>query len=129
MTTDSIGSPLYNGSMEPKSKFWIERDGELILSDWRVALLEAIEETGSLSAAARKLGVHHRRARAKVDEIEARLGLHLVEGESGGSGGGGTRLTPAAREYIRRYRRFQEGLKELVDRRFREYFGDMSSSV
>ena len=38
--------------MEVRTKVWIEQDGEVMLSDWRVALLEAVEETGSLAEAA-----------------------------------------------------------------------------
>jgi len=108
--------------MEPRSKFWIEKDGELVFSDWRVDLLEAIEETGSLSGAAERLGVHYRRAWGKIKEMEMRLGVRLIVTQSGGVGGGGTELTPQAKEYIRQYRKFRTRLKELVDRRFREAF-------
>jgi molybdate transport system regulatory protein len=108
--------------MEPRSKFWIEKDGQLVFSDWRVDLLEAIEETGSLSGAAERLGVHYRRAWGKIKEMEERLGVRLIVTQSGGVGGGGTELTPQAKEYIRQYRKFRSGLKETVDRRFREAF-------
>lgn len=108
--------------MEPRSKFWIEKDGELVLSDWRVDLLEAIEETGSLSGAAERLGVHYRRAWGKIREMEERLGVRLIVTQSGGVGGGGAELTPQAKGYIRQYRKFRSGLKEMVDRRFREAF-------
>jgi len=108
--------------MEPRSKFWIEKDGELVLSDWRVDLLEAIEETGSLSGAAERLGVHYRRAWGKIKEMEERLRVTLIVTQSGGVDGGGTQLTPQAQDYIRKYRKFRAGLRELVDRRFKETF-------
>ena len=41
------GAPL-----EIRSKIWIERRGEVVLSEWRVELLEASEANGSLSRAA-----------------------------------------------------------------------------
>lgn len=110
--------------MKPRSKFWVELDGELVLSDWRVELLESIGQTGSLSGAADRLGIHYRRAWGKVKEMEERLNVKLIESQSGGIGGGTTQLTPQALELIRRYQLFQAGLKELVDRRFRESFGD-----
>ncbi len=109
--------------MEPRSKFWIEKDGQLVLSGWRVNLLEAIEETGSLTGAAEKMGVHYRRAWGKIREMEERLGFPLIVSQSGGTGGGGTELTPKAREYIRKYKRFSFGLQDLVDQKFREAFG------
>ncbi len=108
--------------MEPRSKFWIEKNGELVFSDWRVDLLEAIEETGSLSGATERLGVHYRRAWGMIKEMEERLGVRLIVTQSGGVGGGGAELTPQAKEYIRQYRKFRAGLKEMVERRFREAF-------
>lgn len=108
--------------MEPRSKFWIEKDGELVFSDWRVDLLEAIEATGSLSGAAERLGVHYRRAWGKIKEMEERLGVKLIVTQSGGVGGGGTELTPQAQEYIRKYRKFRASLKQMVSRKFQEAF-------
>lgn len=108
--------------MKPRSKFWIEKDGELVLSDWRVDLLEAIEETGSLSGAAERLGLHYRRAWGKIKEMEERLGVRLIDTQSGGVGGGGAELTPQGKEYIRRYRKFRTGLEGMVDIKFREAF-------
>ena len=110
--------------MEPRCNFWIEKDGEVVLSDWRVALLEAVDATGSISGAARQMGVHYRLAWKRIREIEARLGVKMVETQTGGRGGGGARLTPAARDYIRRFHAFSDGLHALVDIRFTEAFGD-----
>ena len=105
--------------MRPRLKVWIEgEDGRVALSDWRVALLEAIGEHGSLVAAARALGVPHRTAWQRVQEMEARLGLQLVETVSGGAGGGSSRLSPAALDLVRRYRTLRAGLDDLVEARF-----------
>jgi molybdate transport system regulatory protein len=54
--------------------------------------------------------------------MEERLGVRLIVTQSGGVGGGGTELTPQAKEYIRKYRKFSSGLKRMVNRRFREAF-------
>ncbi len=105
-----------------KSKFWIEEDGELVLSDWRADLLEAIDATGSLAAAATRLNVPYRVAWGKLKEIEERLGFPLLQSQSGGATGGSTRLTEQGRRLIARYRRFQAGLPELIQRRFDEEF-------
>jgi len=47
----------------------------------------------------------------------------LVETQTGGSHGGGARLTPLARDYIARFERFSSGVDEIVARRFAESFG------
>jgi molybdate transport system regulatory protein len=109
--------------MRPRLKVWIEgHDGQVVLSEWRVALLEAVARHGSLSAAARELGVPHRTAWQRIREMEERLGTRLVEGSSGGASGGGSRLTAAAVACIERYRQLRAGLDEQVEERFRRAF-------
>jgi molybdate transport system regulatory protein len=108
--------------MRPRANFWIERDGQVVLSTWRVRFLEAIAETGSISAAASKMNISYRRAWDKIQESEERLGVKLVETQTGGVGGGGSQLTSAAQDYVRRFREFTAGLNELVLQRFQEYF-------
>lgn len=108
--------------LEVRSKLWIEVKGRAVLSDYRAAILEGIERTGSLSKAAEELKVPYRTAWQRLKESEEVLGLRLVESQSGGAEGGGSSLTPTARELLRRYREFSQGLDALVDRRFREAF-------
>lgn len=109
--------------LEPRSKLWIERDGEVVISDWRLMLLEGIDRTGSLTRAVEEMKVPYRTAWQRLKESEERLGVRLVETQSGGAEGGGSTLTDAARDLLRRYRQFSDGLDELVDRRFRQAFG------
>ena len=109
------------------SKVWLERDGKVVLSDWRVELLEAVEQTGSLSSAARRLGVPYKTAWYKLKEIQERSGLRLLETQSGGTHGGGSRLTPAGRNLVARFRRASRDIARLVDERFRAEFDDLLS--
>jgi molybdate transport system regulatory protein len=108
--------------MRPRANFWIEKEGKVVLSLWRVRLLEAINETGSISAAASQMGISYRRAWDKIQECEDRLGVRLVETQTGGVGGGGSELTPAAQDYVERFRKFTSGLNALVSQRFQEHF-------
>lgn len=108
--------------MKPRVNFWIEQDGEVVLSTWRVALLQAIAETGSITAAAEKMNVPYRVAWQKVHEMEERLGEPVLETQTGGAGGGGACLTPAGQRYVRRFQEFTKGLNELVQQRYREVF-------
>ena len=109
----------------PRSKVWVERAGKVVLSDWRVALLEAIETTGSLARAADRLDVPYRTAWYKLKEIERRLGVKLLETQSGGAAGGGSRLTAEAQQVIARFHRVNTGITRLVEERFRAEFADM----
>ncbi len=109
--------------MEVRSKLWIEVDGRAVLSDHRAAILEGIERTGSLAKAAEELKVPYRTAWQRLKESEEILGLRLVQTQSGGADGGGSALTPLARDLLSRYRELSRGLGALVDGRFRETFG------
>ncbi len=104
------------------SKVWLERDGRVALSAWRIALLEGIEEGGSLAAAAAHLGVPYRTAWYKLREIEQQLGLRLVDSHSGGVDGGGATLTPAAADIVHRFRHASRGFEKLVRERFEAEF-------
>lgn len=108
--------------MQPKFNLWLEHNGQVVLSRWRVQLLETIAETGSISAAAEKLKVPYRRAWEKVQEIERGLGFRVVDTAVGGQGGGGAHLTEAGREVIARFHAFAAGLEAEVDRRYRASF-------
>jgi molybdate transport system regulatory protein len=114
--------------MKVRLNVWVEMQGEVALSEWRVSLLEAVAGTGSISAAAARQGVHFRVAWRKIKEMEARLGEQLVVGHAGGAGGGGASLTPAAEGWIRRFRRVTAGLGEEVERRFQEQFPEARAS-
>jgi molybdate transport system regulatory protein len=109
--------------MEPRFNLWIEVAGEVALSAWRVALLEAVEETGSITSAAERMQIGYRQAWAKLHECEVRLGVPLVDTTVGGPGGGGSQLTLAGREYVEKYRRLTVGLDELIRQRFNSVFG------
>lgn len=111
--------------MRPCMNLWIEDDGQVTLSLWRVSLLKAIEETGSISAAAKQLDVPYRRAWERLHESEERMGVELVAGQTGGRGGGGATLTRAGQEYVARFDKFAAGLDELVEERFEATFGDL----
>lgn len=108
--------------MRVRSKFWIEENGEVVLSDWRAELLEAVAATGSVAGAASRLHISYRRAWGKIKEMEKRLGRPLLVSQRGGRGGGQTRLTAEAEALVQSYRKFRAGLKEMVDQRFHEAF-------
>ncbi len=112
------------GRLVLRSKLWLELDGQIVLSEWRVQLLETVEATGSLARAAKELNVPYRTAWHKLKEIEDRLGRRLLETQSGGANGGGSRLTDEARDLIDRFRRASDGVCEQADRRLRAEFGD-----
>lgn len=70
----------------------------------KAALVDAIERTGSISAAAREMKMSYRRAWDLVETMNRCFREALVETATGGKGGGGAQVTPFGREVVRRYR-------------------------
>ena len=85
----------------------IKRNEAIALGPGKISLLEAIDRTGSISAAGRELQMSYRRAWNLLDEINQALLQPAVQTAAGGPGGGGTSLTPVGQEIIKRYRRIE----------------------
>ncbi|MEW5988850.1 MAG: LysR family transcriptional regulator [Chloroflexota bacterium] len=108
--------------MQPKFNLWLEIEGEVVLSIWRVELLRAIGETGSISGAAARLHVHYRTAWQKIHEMESRLGVKLVETQTGGRRGGGASLTPAALDYVAKFTRYAAEVEQVANKLHQDIF-------
>lgn len=104
--------------MRARSKVWIERDGEIVMSEYRARLLEAVSREGSVAAAADTLGLPNRTAWKKLRELEAAAGTPLLDSGSGGAAGGQSRLTPAAEEMLLAFRRIAAPVDDDVQERF-----------
>jgi molybdate transport system regulatory protein len=108
--------------VEPRAKLWVEKDGRLVLSEYRVRLLALVDETGSLAEAAARMHLSYRRAWGKIREIEENLGVRLVESAAGGAGGGGSRLTDDGKRLVDLFRRLRERMDEDLGREFSRLF-------
>ncbi len=109
-------------ALAPHANLWIERNQRVVLSRWRVQLLEAIEATGSISAAAERLGVQYRLAWERLDEMEEGLGARLVERHVGGTHGGGASVTAFGRDLIARFNAFAAALDDALQSEFDRHF-------
>lgn len=111
----------HNG-LDIRSKIWIEADGEPVFGRGRRFLLEAIDSHGSINRAAREVDISFRKAWSHIKAMEERLGVKLVERQTGGKNGGGAALTPDARQFLMKYTALEKGIQEMVDKRFRTIF-------
>ena len=80
----------------------------------KIALLEKIAETGSISSAARAMGMSYKRAWNLVDETARLLGEAVVETRAGGALGGGARLTPAGERILVHFRAIEEAAAKVA---------------
>jgi len=74
------------------------------LGHGKIALLEAIRRTGSISAAGREFGMAYRRAWLLTDELNHMFAGPLIEARGGGKNGGGAELTALGQEVVTLYR-------------------------
>ncbi len=97
--------------MDLKVKWWLEKDGGLVLGKGRCMLLEAIDRWGSLREAARVCGISYRAAWGKLRASEKRLGEALVETQPGKRG---MKITPRARQLLEIFHSIDEKLEETT---------------
>jgi len=109
--------------MEVRSKIWIEVDGKPVFGRGREALLKSIDRLGSINKAAKDIKVSYRKALSYIQTMEERLRTTLVERQVGGVDGGGAVLTDEAKDFLRKFERLEDGINELLDRKFDEVFG------
>ena len=110
--------------MNLRWNIWLENEEEVVLSIWRVDLLSAIADTGSISQAAVQMEVPYRVAWQKIQEMEALLGEKLVTTATGGSGGGGSQLTSVAQTYVAQFQQLREQVEPFLQEQFTAVFGD-----
>ncbi len=79
-----------------------------MLGPGKVDLLEAIDRTGSISAAGREMGMSYRRAWLLVDELNRMFASPSVVASTGGVSGGGATLTDFGRDIAAAYRRAEQ---------------------
>ncbi|UCG12609.1 MAG: LysR family transcriptional regulator [Deltaproteobacteria bacterium] len=97
--------------MDLMVKWWLEKDGALVLGRGRCMLLEAIDRKGSLREAAKACGISYRAAWGKLRVSEERLGEPLVEIRPGKRG---MTLTPRARQLLQVFHGIDEKLQEAT---------------
>jgi molybdate transport system regulatory protein len=105
---------------KPGVRFHIRDAGDetgLWIGPGKIALLEAIEQTGSITSSARKLGMSYRRAWLLIEATNRCLVHPAVKTTAGGRRGGGTSLTRTGSELVRRYRALEQETERAVAHR------------
>jgi len=102
--------------MKIDGRFWLTKEGQSFLGSGRVELLERIDQTGSINAAAKEMKMSYKAAWERINGMNALADQPLIERTTGGRGGGGTKLTPYARELIATYYRLNELHRQFIDR-------------
>ena len=88
----------------PRIRVRILAESVIALGPGKADLLDAIAREGSISGAGRAMGMSYRRAWLLVDTMNRCFATSVVAAETGGTRGGGARLTPLGSDVVRRYR-------------------------
>lgn len=88
-------------SYKIKSRIWIESNDKVLLGEGRVHLLKAIDETGSLSKAAKSLNISYKKAWQMLDSVNKSAKKPVTINNIGGKGGGGAELTEHGKALIK----------------------------
>jgi molybdate transport system regulatory protein len=103
----------------PAVRFRVDFGRDQAVGPGKIALLEQIAASGSLSQAARELRMSYRRAWQLLESLNSGFAKPVAATVRGGRAGGGATLTPFGRELIRAYREFDAEIQARAVRRFR----------
>ena len=111
-------------------KIWLETAGNIgVLGDKKCELLKAIDETGSLNEAMKKLGLTYRKTWDNLRKIEHELGFPLIKPTRGGAEGGNTVLTLEAKIIIAAFQRFHEEYDSIIQNGFESILADLKQEI
>lgn len=101
-------------SIAVEHRIWIEKNGKPFLGNGRVKLLEAIDTEGSIAKAAASLKMSYKKAWGLVQSMNQQADKCLVEKQTGGKNGGGTRLTSEGRTLISKFKNLEIKSREFL---------------
>ena len=104
-----------NSNIGLTGNLWLNRAESKFLGGDRIALLEKIDELGSITKAAKAVGSSYKTAWDTVNLINNMAVKPLVERLTGGKGGGGTSLTVEGKRIITQFKTIQEEHRKFLD--------------
>jgi molybdate transport system regulatory protein len=102
--------------LEVGGAVWFRSGKETLGGAARIALLAAIQQTGSITGAAKAVGMSYKAAWDAIDAMNNLAGAALVVRATGGKGGGGTTLTPKALKLIATYSAIEREHRLFLER-------------
>ncbi|CAN7630551.1 TOBE domain-containing protein [Caballeronia sp. LjRoot29] len=114
MIDESSSTP--HDPIEVAGSVWFQSGDATLGGAARIALLAAIQQTGSITGAAKAVGMSYKAAWDAIDTMNNLAGTTLVVRATGGKGGGGTTLTPKALRLIDTYRVIEREHRAFLER-------------
>jgi len=98
-----------------KSRIWVEVGDNVLVGEGRVKLLKSIEAEGSLSKAAKSIGMSYKKAWTLVDAVNKSAKEAVVTKTVGGKKGGGTVITPYGKKLIEAFETVNKNCWNFLD--------------
>lgn len=114
--------------IRPCVKVWLEMDGQYVFGFGLSEILKAVQATGSIKAAAQRLGKSYRYIWGRIKKAEKAIKARLVEARVGGSGASRSRLTPLATQLVGDYDALRERMFQVVDEEYSARFTPLTRS-
>jgi molybdate transport system regulatory protein len=116
-------------TMAPVIRIRIDFADNVHVGPGKVALLEAIKSTGSISDAARSLGMSYRRAWMLINSLKQGFSEAVTISAAGGAGGGGARVTSFGSSLIKQYRTLEREVGRLGAQRLTDIVPHVSAKA
>ncbi|WP_175770044.1 TOBE domain-containing protein [Burkholderia anthina] len=101
--------------LELGGELWLRAGQQTLGGATRIALLAAVGDTGSITRAAKAVGLSYKAAWDAIDTMNNLAGEPLVMRSTGGKGGGGTTLTPRATSLIAAFRAIEREHRRFIE--------------
>ena len=124
-------NPTKQRLIRPRVKVWLEIDDQYVFGFGISEILKAVQESGSMKAAAESLGKSYRHVWGRIKETEEALGAPLLDKRVGGKEIGRSSLTELGAKLVSDYDALRRRMFEVVEQEFASRFetaGDDDSS-
>ncbi|WP_075589932.1 winged helix-turn-helix domain-containing protein [Labilibacter marinus] len=121
----SKGSKYYDIFLDYSIQLNHKKTGE-IMNSLHFALLNAIEDIGSIKEAAEHMGISYRKAWGIIQKMEEELGFSVVNRQRGGSHGGKTTLTEDGIKLIHAYSGLREEFDKSIHDMTKKFFQELN---
>lgn len=110
-------------------KLQIMAGDDIAMGPGKADLLEKIQETGSIAAAGRAMGMSYKRAWDLVEMMNTCFCGPLVSKTKGGASKGGATVTPLGLDVVKHFRSLQNNASNAVEREVEDFFKLMKDGI
>jgi molybdate transport system regulatory protein len=105
-----------NLHLKVNGSLWIECGAKKYFGPGPMELLERIEHTGSINKAAKQMGMSYKKSWEIINRLNKNVVRPLIETRTGGDKGGGSRVSPEAKQLIRQYKNLRKKFEHFLEK-------------